>query len=415
MGPPARRTATTGTQRAKNWRSGFTIPRVAEDRSLARRFDKSVLLHRMNPRAWQVPARTTAKRGEFSRGLCEKGWRACASRRPIGAARGGSCSWRATTSGESLFVKMNATHFALRDARLARAWSPGAGRAFAARRGSTVYDVRGGFLVGRSMSASASGGPAARSLAPREHGAYGQMCVPLVAGLLLGRPSLSALGFAIGAMALFFAHEPLLVALGQRGARARREDGPRALRRFGWLSAAALVFGGAGFVLAENAARLAGLGPMVPFAVVVALVFREQEKTPLGEVLAAAALSGAGFPVAVAGGVDLARAATAWGVWTAAFMMSTLAVHAVLARSKRLGLGMLAASVGTSVFLLGSSLALAARGALPWAAPLSLAPFFLLALAVSVFPVHTRHLRRVGFGLVGASVATLVLLVATLR
>ncbi len=59
-----------------------------------------------------------------------------------------------------------------------------------------------------------------RSLAPREHGAYGQLFVPIAAALAMGRPSLGAVAIAVAGTAVFFGHEPLLVVGGGGGARA---------------------------------------------------------------------------------------------------------------------------------------------------------------------------------------------------
>ncbi len=62
-----------------------------------------------------------------------------------------------------------------------------------------------------------------RSLAPREHGAYGQLFAPLVAALLATRITLPGLAFAVAGTCAFYAHEPWLVIAGQRGQRVERE------------------------------------------------------------------------------------------------------------------------------------------------------------------------------------------------
>lgn len=254
-----------------------------------------------------------------------------------------------------------------------------------------------------------------RSLAPREHGAYGQLGVPLVAGLALGRPNLVGVCLTFAAVAAFLAHEPVLVLLGQRGNKARVQDGPRAGRRLGVLGGAAVVLGALGFVLAPMETRLAVLPPALLAAAVVWFVWRKQEKTAVGEIVAAAALSGAGLPVAMAGGVALGRAGLAWAVWTAAFLVATLAVRAVIARAKKLGSGPLVLSVVATLATLTASIGLAFSGQVPYAVPIALSPFVVMGLGVCVAPVSTKQLRRVGWALVAASVATLVILVATLR
>jgi hypothetical protein len=243
-------------------------------------------------------------------------------------------------------------------------------------------------------NAHATAAPAPRSLAPREHGAYGQLGVPLVAGLALAKPNLAAVGLAIGAIAAFFAHEPLLVLLGQRGTKARTQDGARAAKRLQLLGVIALVFGGAGLFFAPTIARLGAVPPLLLTCLVVWFVWRKEEKTTLGEIIAAMALSGVGFPVALAEGVDLLRAGLVWIIWTVAFALTTLAVRAVIARAKRAGTHLL---VGAYVAIVGSiitSVGLAIMGTVPMSVPIALAPFEVLGLGVLVFPVHTRHLRR---------------------
>lgn len=270
--------------------------------------------------------------------------------------------------------------------------------------------------MGRSMSSAplAASAPA-RSLAPREHGAYGQLGLPLVAGLALGRPGIAAFGLTIAWVAAFLAHEPLLVLLGQRGKKARAQDGARAAGRLAVLACVLVLAGVVGLLFAPPAARLGLVPPALLGLVVMAFVWRKEEKTTAGEIVAAAALSGAGFPVALAGGVAVLPAAVAWIVWATAFLMSTLAVRAVIARAKHEGSALLVAAYVATIGLGAASVALALRGVLPLGAPIALAPFVMLSLGVSVFRVHTRHLRRIGWGLMGACVATLGVLVATLR
>lgn len=270
--------------------------------------------------------------------------------------------------------------------------------------------------MGEGMTSAPLASPApARSLAPKEHGAYGQLGLPLVAALALGRPTLAAFGLTIAWVAAFLAHEPVLVLLGQRGKKARAQDGPRAARRLAWLGAAMALSGCVFLIFAPAEARRGLVPPVVLGLVVMAFVWRKEEKTAAGEIVAAAALSGAGFPVALASGVALFPAAVAWLVWTTAFLVSTLAVRAVIARAKHEGKATLVAAYVATIGLGAASVLLALRGVLPNAAPIALAPFVVLSLGVTSFPVHTRHLRRIGWGLIGASVATLGILVATLR
>lgn len=257
--------------------------------------------------------------------------------------------------------------------------------------------------------------PSPRSLAPREHGAYGQLGVPLVASLALGMPNIAALGLAIGAVATFLAHEPLLILLGQRGTKARTHDGPRAARRLRILGTIALLGGVGGLICAPMIARLGAILPLLLGAVVAGFVWRKEEKTTLGEVVAATALSGVGFPIALAEGIDVFRAALVWFVWAIAFGMATVSVRAVIARAKDTGPQPVVLAYVVTIGTLISSVGLALMNQLPQAVPIALAPFELLSLGVLVADVHTKHLRRVGWGLVAASVLTGALVVVMFR
>lgn len=262
---------------------------------------------------------------------------------------------------------------------------------------------------------SAAPVPPRRSLAPREHGAYGQLGVPLVAGLALATPTLTALGLAIGAVATFLAHEPLLILIGQRGARARRHDGPRAAKRLRILAGIAILCGGLGLVGAPTIVRIGAIPPIVLGVVVGWFVWRKEEKTTLGEVVAAMALSGAAFPVALASGIDVFDAALVWFVWTISFGIATVSVRAVIARAKDEGpLPVMLAYVVT-VGALVSSVGLALIHQLPSAVAIALLPFELLGLGVLIADVHTKHLRRVGWGLVASSLLTGVFVVTMFR
>ena len=75
--------------------------------------------------------------------------------------------------------------------------------------------------------------PAAK-LKPKEHGAYAILGIPIVTALLVAGPQVAGVCVAIAAVAGFLAHEPMLVAVGHRGARAQRAT-PAARRRLALL------------------------------------------------------------------------------------------------------------------------------------------------------------------------------------
>ena len=249
-----------------------------------------------------------------------------------------------------------------------------------------------------------------RSLAPREHGAYGQLAFPLLCALALGRPTWAAALSCLAFAAFFAAHEPALVLAGKRGARAREIGGRRARKVLAAWFAIGFVAGLSGFVLAPPASRLAWIAPSLLGAALVGAVALDREKTLAGELLAAAALSSAAMPVAIASGAPAAAATVSWAVWLAAFGAATIAVRAAILRHRGLERGALAAgavaAIGVCVCALSVSRTVPLWPALPMIAAASV-----LALR----PPRMKSMQRIGWTLVGASACTAVLLVAALR
>ncbi len=243
---------------------------------------------------------------------------------------------------------------------------------------------------------------APRSLAPKEHGAYGQLATPLLAALLAGTPHLAALAITVASALAFVAHEPLLVVLGLRGTRAAREDGARARRRLLTLGGAAVVLGAAGLALAPREVLLASLVPLVLSLVLGLFVVRGAERTTPGELVAAAGLSAAALPVGLAAGLSWASAASIWACFALGFGAATLGVRAVLPRASRAARGLgLAVPLGVAALLI-----------LPEARSLAPAlPLLVASFAVALLRPAPKYLRKVGFSLVGASLVTLVWLV----
>jgi hypothetical protein len=235
-------------------------------------------------------------------------------------------------------------------------------------------------------------------LLPREHGTYGEILFPLTSALVLGSPGGGAWGLACVAVTGFLAHEGVLVLTGGRGPRARRAQKHVALQSVAGWGALALI----GAVVA--APRLSGdavEGVVVAavcssLAIVNAVVGREH--SILGEGLAAVALPAWCVPVALAAGLPWPQALALWGVWAFGFVGVTCAVHVILRRSKR-------APVASAVM---GAFACAAAGPVFWwwaALPLSLTTVVLASIGIP-----TRHLRRIGWSVIVASVITLLLL-----
>lgn len=254
-----------------------------------------------------------------------------------------------------------------------------------------------------------------RSLIPHEHGAYGQIAVPIATGLAMGRPGWAAVLLGLGALAGFMSYEPLLVATGRRGARVRERHAARAWRVAGaWLGLAVLL-AGAGFALAPVPARWGALVPPAMALLVVLLVVAGRERTTAGEAVVAAALSSAGLPVAMAAGAPAGAAATAWAAWVAGFACATVAVEVVMARGPRAAASPGRAGAAWVVLVAGATVAAAAAGWAPAALPAGAAPLAIASLVVIMTGATPRRLKQVGWSALLASLAAAGILVSLLR
>ncbi len=255
-----------------------------------------------------------------------------------------------------------------------------------------------------------------RSLLPQEHGAWGQLAMPLLSALLIAGITPAALWLAVATVLGFLAHEPWLVTIGHRGHRAEREDGPRARRVLWRLLAGAAAAGAVGCWLAPWPARWALLLPAALGAGVIALVLARRERTVAGELTVVSALASSGLAVALAAGAPPRAAGAATATWVLAFAASVFAVQVVLARSLSRGSTELGIRNALAVALVGGGgAAVAALAGLGWVVAAAVAPTGLLSLVVCLAPFSARQLRTLGWGLVASSTASLVVLVLGLR
>lgn len=256
----------------------------------------------------------------------------------------------------------------------------------------------------------------APSLLPREHGAWGQLAMPLATGLALGRPGATALLLVGGVVLAFLAHEPLLVLLGQRGRRVKDLLGARAARRLALLGTLAAACGVASLALASPEVRLAALVPAALAAPVLPLVAARLEKTLAGELLVTAALSACAGPVALASGAPPAWAWGAAATWFLSFAAATFPVQATLLWARTRGAverRPLAAAGAAGIG--AAALALGAAAVLPWPAALAVLPTAAAAVVVALMRVRPQDFTKVGWSLVAASFAALLVLLAGFR
>lgn len=257
------------------------------------------------------------------------------------------------------------------------------------------------------------------SLLPREHGAYGQLAFPLVTAWAVAGVSGASLSLGAAVVAGFLAHEPILVLLGRRGPRTRREGGRRAAV---WLMAAGAVLLSSGLLglwLAPPPARAALVLPLVPAAVLAAMLLAGREKSLAGETAAALAFSGAAVPIALAAGASAGTALAIALTFASIFVTGTLAVRVIILKV-RAG-GDPSATRATRILVLAVAAAAAgglsaagAQGALPWAALAGAAPGLVAAAVVALRTPAPARLRRVGWTLVSASTAAAIILIAAL-
>jgi YwiC-like protein len=250
---------------------------------------------------------------------------------------------------------------------------------------------------------------------PREHGAYGQLLVPALTAMAIGRPSAAAVALAAAAVAVFVAHEPLLVRLGRRGERVRRDEGGRAMR---WLlasSAIALPAGAVGTLMLPAGGRWALLVPVALACVAALSIVAGRERTAPGEIVAASALASVSFPVAVASSATVEAALACTLAFITGFIAATLGVRVVVRRAqrrvdagRRVAISTIAAIVAGLTVLAMSRIVLAAA---MWAA----APVCVVALALAIVVPPPRYLRQIGWTLVAATALTGVILVAAVR
>lgn len=249
------------------------------------------------------------------------------------------------------------------------------------------------------------------ALWPKEHGAYAQLGLPLATALALAPPSVGAVALCVSAVCGFLAHEPALVLAGRRGARARSALGTAALRRLwalGLTGCGAAALG----VSRSTGPALWGVALSMGLALLASgVVVAEREKTLAGELFVATTLVVAAVPCVLAGDRPWADAAIISGTWCAVFWLGTTTVHGVLRQSKMaepttLYLSAIAAAALSAVVLTAAS-----RGHV-W--PLALAAPCLVSFGVALARPRAKHLRRVGWTMVVADLATASWLIVSL-
>jgi hypothetical protein len=249
-------------------------------------------------------------------------------------------------------------------------------------------------------------------LVPREHGAYGQLILPMVTGMAIGRPSYAAVVLAAAA-AVFLSHESAIVLIGGRGARARRER--RCDARWTLLVSAtgALILGAAAVVLMPATGRWTVAAPVGLALLVALLVAGGRERTTPGR-----SWSRPPSPRWRFAGRRLLRARRALAcaiVFATAFAATAVSVRAVIARVHGDGGGERVAACATAILMFSIVAGLAAGRIVLPAAPWAAAPMCAVAVGIAIAAPPPRHLRQIGWVLMAASTLTGVILVSVIR
>lgn len=258
-----------------------------------------------------------------------------------------------------------------------------------------------------------------RVLLPKEHGAYGQISLPLATAF--GVAGLSSAGVLLSAAVLagFLAHEPAAIILGFRGTRVKRERWAPAVVSLGVCLLVACAAALAAAIAIPTRVRWSLLVPALPAALLAGVMIAGREKTWYGEILAAVAFASVAVPIVLAAGAPAANAVAVAIPFTLLFVASTLAVRVVIVRVRGGGLPREATATrrATLTLALGSIISIGALTAVEWLVPTVLiasSPGLLMAAVVALRPPSPARLRSLGWSLVGVSILTAVLVVSTL-
>jgi hypothetical protein len=262
----------------------------------------------------------------------------------------------------------------------------------------------------RTPDAKGDLGTPPRNMAPKEHGAWGQLGFPLFVALALGKPSLAAISLGVAAIGMFMVHEPLVVLLGQRGTRALRQAAAPAKRRLLGLLGLSVLFGGAAVLRASTSVRLAVLGTLGLAAVAIfGFLVRGHERSTVGELWIAWTLPAAAVPVAIAAEVSLSNACASWLSLALAYSAGIYGVRGIIQ-----GFGQGKSSAGWPG--LGAVLVLTlGLGFLSQSAATAALWFWAIVVGCRLFRPSPRSLRRVGWILVVSSAVQAAWLVIALR
>lgn len=244
-------------------------------------------------------------------------------------------------------------------------------------------------------------------LMPREHGAYAQLLLPVLTALIVLPLNFAALSMAVVISAVFLAHEPVLVLIGHRGQKAFDALEDDAWHRLLVLGVVAGCFGGIAAALTNAAALMAAFLPVAMGGVVVLIMLKKWEKRVSSEIWVAVTLASCALPVAFASDAPPALAVAISGGWAMVFIMMTLSVRVMIARTRKEPTLFLRLLVVACAVAIPALLEPVAAVHVAWLTPsIATLPCCVACLLLTLHPPHARYLRQIGWTLAGVSMLT---------
>lgn len=237
------------------------------------------------------------------------------------------------------------------------------------------------------------------SLKPKEHGAYAIVTIPMLTALVTSGASIVSVAVVVASLSGFFAHEPLLVALGHRGRRVRR-DAPVARSRATGLLLLSVLAGTTAMWFGTPGVRITLVGCLLLAIASLTLAVARQHRTLGGQLFGVAGLSVPCVPILMTGGLSWQQTLLVWSVWLLGFVSTTLAVRGVIAAQKRQPRTLHWSGLGFATVAIAGS---ASAGI--WL-PLATLPMIAASWFLMVWPPPAKYLKRVGWTLVVGTIAT---------
>lgn len=250
-----------------------------------------------------------------------------------------------------------------------------------------------------------------QKLLPREHGTYAEILLPLCAVLWVGDVTPTAALLAVAAVAAFLAHEPSMILLGLRGERIRQERRGPARAWLAFLVAVALGFAAQVFVSADPLLRAAIVAPLGLVAWATVFVARGEERTTLGEIVAAVTLASSAIPIGIAAGLSATTSIAIACVWAIGSALATATVRGILLSAKLTTSWQPEAAIASAVAVLAGAAFLSSLGVGPSWLPPALCPLALLSVGLGAFSPRPAYVRNVGWAFVAANLMTLGIVV----